>query len=54
MGSFDAGKELGRAVIAAIVALVVATFLKALGAGRWVVAVGSGAVGGLAAAAAIV
>jgi hypothetical protein len=53
MGNIDAGKELGRALIAAIVALIAAAFLKALGASRWVVAAGSGAVGGLAAAAAI-
>ncbi|HXM86880.1 MAG TPA: hypothetical protein VN889_04535 [Solirubrobacteraceae bacterium] len=37
----------------AIVALLVAAFLKALGASRWVIAAGSRAVGRLAAAAAI-
>jgi len=50
MGNLDPGKELARAVVAAIVALIAMLFLKARGAGRWVAAAGSGAVGGLAAA----
>jgi hypothetical protein len=46
-------KELGRAVIAAIVALVVGLILKAMGAGKWLVAGASGAVGGIAAVAVV-
>jgi len=53
MGNLDPGKELARAVLAAIVALIVMVILQARGAGRWVAAAGSGAVGGLAAAAVI-
>jgi hypothetical protein len=47
--NIDAGKELGRAVIAGIVAFFMALVLKALNAGKWVTAAGSGAVGGMAA-----
>jgi len=53
MENIDFGKELGRAAIAAVVAFFVALMLKALGAGKWLVAAGSGAVGGLAAVAVV-
>jgi hypothetical protein len=49
----DVPKELGRAVIAAIVALIVGLILKAMGAGKWLVAGASGAVGGIAAVAVV-
>jgi hypothetical protein len=46
-------KELGRAAIAAIAAFFAALLLKALGAGKWLTAAGSGAIGGMAAIAVI-
>jgi hypothetical protein len=45
--------EFGRAAVATIVAFLVGLILKAAGAGKWVVAAGSGAVGGVAAVAVI-
>jgi hypothetical protein len=51
MDSLDPGKEFARAAIAAIVALLVGLWLKATGAGKWLTAAASGAVGALAAAA---
>jgi hypothetical protein len=51
MNNIDGGKELGRAVIAGIVAFFVAIVLKALNAGKWMTAAGSGAVGGMVAVA---
>jgi uncharacterized membrane protein YjjP (DUF1212 family) len=53
MDKIDFSTEAWRALIAAIVAFFAAAALKALGAGKWAVAAGSGAVGGLAAVAAI-
>jgi hypothetical protein len=49
--NIDFGKELSRAALAAGAEFIVALLLKALGAGKWLVAAGSGAVGGLAAVA---
>lgn len=51
MDNINVPKELGRAVVAAIVALLVGLLLKAAGAGKWIAAAGSGAVGGIAAVA---
>jgi len=51
MNQFDWAKEGGRAGVAAIVAFLVGLLMKALGAGKWVVAGVSGAVGGMAAVA---
>jgi uncharacterized membrane protein YjjP (DUF1212 family) len=42
-------KELGRAIVAAVVALLAGLLLKALGAGKWLTAAGSGAIGGVVA-----
>jgi uncharacterized protein (DUF697 family) len=53
MDGIDLPKELGRAVVAALVAFLVGLFLKAVGAGKWLAAGASGAVGGMAAIAAI-
>jgi len=53
MNNIDWGKEASRAGVAAVVALLAGMVLKALGAGKWVVAGGAGAVGGIVAAAAI-
>jgi uncharacterized membrane protein YjjP (DUF1212 family) len=47
-------KEFGRAAIAAVVAFFAALLLKALGAGKWLTASASGAVGGIAAVAILV
>jgi uncharacterized membrane protein YjjP (DUF1212 family) len=47
-------KEFGRAAIAAVVAFFAALLLKALGAGKWLTASASGAVGGIAAVAVLV
>ncbi len=49
MDKIDFPKELGRAALAAVVAFFAALLLKALGAGKWLAAAGSGAVGGVAA-----
>jgi hypothetical protein len=49
MESFSVGKEAVRALIAAIVAYFVGRLLAATGAGKWLTAGGSGAVGGIAA-----
>lgn len=51
MGNIDFREELGRAAVASVVAFVAALVLKAFGAGKWIVAAGSGAVGGVAAVA---
>jgi hypothetical protein len=51
--NIDGPKELGRAVVAAIVTLIVGLILKAMGAGKWFVAGASGAVGGIAAVAVV-
>lgn len=47
-------KEVAFAGVATIVAFIVAATLRSNGAGRWLTAGASGAVGGLAAAAVIV
>jgi hypothetical protein len=49
MDNISIPKELGRAAIAAVVAFFAALLLKGLDAGKWLVAAGSGAVGGVAA-----
>lgn len=51
MDNINFPKELGRIVIAAVVAFFVALLLKALGAGKWLTAASSGAIGGIAAVA---
>lgn len=53
MDKIDFPKELGRAALAAIVAFFAALLLKALGAGKWLAAAGSGAAGGIVAIAMI-
>ncbi len=53
MTDFDAPKELGRAAIAAVAAFLLSLLLKAFGAGKWLVAAGSGA-GGSALAIAVI
>jgi hypothetical protein len=53
MENVDIPKELGRAAIASVVALFMTVFLQALGAGRWLAAAGSGAIGGVVAIAVI-
>ena len=53
MDNINIPKELGRAAIAAIVAFVTALILKAIGAGKWLAATGSGAIGGVVAIATI-
>lgn len=53
MGPVDWSKEAARAGIAAVAAFFAALVLRALGAGKWVVAGASGAVGGIAAIAVI-
>jgi hypothetical protein len=50
----DMGKEFARAAVAAVVAFIAGLILKAMGFGKWVVAGGSGAAGGLVAVAAVV
>ncbi len=54
MDNINIPKELGRAAIAAVVACIAALILKAMGAGKWLAAAGSGAVGGVAAIAVLV
>ena len=49
MDNVNIPKELGRAAIAAIVAFIAALILRAVGAGKWLAAAGSGAIGGVAA-----
>jgi hypothetical protein len=49
MDNINIPKELGRAVIAAIIAFFAALLLKTLGAGKWLTAAGSGAIGDIAA-----
>jgi hypothetical protein len=53
MKDIDWGKEGSRAGVASVVALFVGLLLKALGAGKWVVAGGAGAIGGMVAVAAV-
>jgi hypothetical protein len=53
MEDINVPKELGRAAVAAIVAFFLALLLKALGAGKWLAAAGSGAIGGVVAIAAV-
>ena len=53
MENINFGKEMSRAALAAVVAFFVALILKAFGAGKWLVAAGSGAAGGLAAVAVV-
>jgi hypothetical protein len=53
MDSINFPKELGRAAIAVVAAFLVGLLLKAAGAGKWLAAAGSGAVGGVVAVAAI-
>ncbi len=49
MEDINIPKELGRVAIAAIIAFFAALLLKALGAGKWLAAAGSGATGGVVA-----
>jgi hypothetical protein len=49
MDKIDFPTELGRAAIAAVAAFFLALLLKALGAGKWLVAAGSGAGGSVVA-----
>lgn len=49
MDNVNLGKEISRAAVAAVAAFIVGLILKGMGAGKWIVAGGSGAVGGLAA-----
>lgn len=49
MENIDLKEEVGRAVVAAVVAFLAALLLKAAGAGKWVVAEASGAAGAVAA-----
>lgn len=51
MDPIDIRKELGKAAVASLVAFFVALILKGLGAGKWLVAAGSGAAGGVIAVA---
>lgn len=53
MDDFSPCRELGKAAVASVVAFLVALFLQALGWGKWLVAAGSGAAGGLVVAATI-
>lgn len=53
MESFNFGKEAIRTVIAAVIAYFVSRLLKAAGAGKWLTAGGSGAVGSIAAIAVV-
>jgi hypothetical protein len=53
MNNIDIPKELGRAAIAAVIAFFTALLLKAFGAGKWLTAAASGAVGSVVAVAAI-
>jgi hypothetical protein len=53
MGNIDLPKELGQSAIAAIAAFFVGLLLKALGAGKWLVAGGGGAAGGIIASAVV-
>jgi uncharacterized membrane protein YjjP (DUF1212 family) len=51
MDNINFPRELGRAAIAAVVAFFAALILKTLGAGKWLVAAGSGVAGGVVAVA---
>lgn len=51
MKPIDIRKELARTAVASLVAFFVGLILKAFGAGKWLVAAGSGAAGSLAAVA---
>jgi hypothetical protein len=53
MRNVNIPKEVGRAVLASVVAFFMAVLLKALGAGKWFVAAASGATGGVVALAAV-
>lgn len=53
MNNSNFPKELGRALVAWVIALLVGVILKALGAGKWLAAAGSGAIGGVVAVAVI-
>ncbi len=53
MNNINFPKELGRAAVATVVAFFIGLLLKAMGAGKWLTATGSGAIGGIAAIAAI-
>lgn len=53
MKDINLGKEVSRAGVSAIVAFIAGPILKALGAGKWLVVGGAGAVGGIVAVAAI-
>jgi hypothetical protein len=52
MQDINIPKELGRAAIAGGIAFLAALLLKALGAGKWLAAAGSGTAGGIVAIAA--
>ena len=52
MDNVNIPKELGKAAVASVIAFFVALILKGLGAGKWLVAAGSGAAGGVVAMAA--
>lgn len=49
MEKIDFPKELGRAALAAVATFFLALLLKALGAGKWLVAAGSGSGGSVVA-----
>ena len=51
MENIDWRKEIAYAGVAAVVAFIVAAILRSNGAGRWLAASASGAIGGLAATA---
>lgn len=53
MNSFEFGKETARAIVAALVGFILAQLLRAVGAGRWLTAGASGALGSIAALAVI-
>ena len=53
MSEFEFGKELSRGVIGALLALLAAEILRSAGAGKWLAAGGSGALGSIAALALI-
>ena len=53
MDNINWRKEIAFACVAAVVAFMIAAILRSNGAGKWLTASASGAIGGLAAAAVI-
>jgi hypothetical protein len=49
MDRVNVREELGKAAVASVVAFFVALVLRGLGAGKWLIAAGSGAAGGVVA-----